>query len=85
MAKPTIKEILFLWLRQRQKIGKRLIQNHHMQEVRAFGKARFGKIHNVSTYEREFRRAREKWPHRFKETKVEGVEKAWLIKEREPA
>ena len=48
-----------------------------MQEVRAFGKARFGKIHNVSTYEREFRRAREKWPHRFKETKVEGVEKAW--------
>ena len=85
MSKPTAKQILYQWLKMRQNTMQYIIRNSDMQLVKQYGKNQFGELHNVSTYERLFREAREKWPHRFKDVTKEHPdrkEKSWQIKKK---
>lgn len=54
-----------------------------MAECKEFGEDNFGQSHNASTYERQFRKARDDYDWRFKDVSDQypnSNQKAWKIK-----
>jgi hypothetical protein len=74
----TVQEILIDWINYKKSANINSFKNSDLDDCRNYAFNRFGSIHNIATYEREFRKLREKYPQRWIQKK-EGRQRLWKL------
>lgn len=82
----SVEDVMISWLNHIQDQGQYIVRNSDMKHCRDYSIKYFGKETNASSFEREFRSIRKKWPHRFEDVSEQypdRTEKTWKIKKKD--